>query len=451
MRNLSAALALLATALVASPPVLRATLAPGADSPVDGVWVGTLQSKTAAGTYVYPLLLNLDGSAGVVVGVALLPDDLMGNPRALAYLEIEGTAKGSKLNLTVPAIVGDARRTDALRLDLRYRKGALVGKARGAGLKPGRVLLLPVDGERPWQQVWTAPLDEAGAGGPFALSISQAKRLAGIGMRGAEFGPLAQITVTGNQLAATLRLPSGDVPLDLQLQDGMLLGNAREGSRTQLRLFPGGIEKQPAITSLSPREVPAGVPTEITVRGRDLAAGFLLRLDHQGVISLPPEILDATRAVVRIEVDIDTPAGTDLGVVAIGTDGSSRDAGELRTSAAPIVSFQNDVAPVFAASCALSGCHVTPPPDPEYGNGQAPADLVLEGNAAYGNLVGQPSFERPELLRVKPGDPDASYLVMKLRGTPGIVGDRMPFGGPYLSESTIARIVAWIRNGAPRN
>ena len=62
--------------------------------------------------------------------------------------------------------------------------------------------------------------------------------------------------------------------------------------------------------------------------------------------------------------------------------------------------------------------------------------------------MGVPSAEVPADERVKPGDPDGSYLILKVEGTSGIVGARMPFGGPYLPQSTIDVIRQWITNGA---
>lgn len=78
----------------------------------------------------------------------------------------------------------------------------------------------------------------------------------------------------------------------------------------------------------------------------------------------------------------------------------------------------------------------------------APEGLQLDADHSYALLVGVPSTEMPSLDRVKPGDPDDSYLVQKLEGAPGIVGVQMPFGGPYLPQSTIDVIRQWISNGA---
>jgi len=82
-----------------------------------------------------------------------------------------------------------------------------------------------------------------------------------------------------------------------------------------------------------------------------------------------------------------------------------------------------------------------------HNGGQAPD---LRAGAAYANLVNAPSAETA-MLRVAPGDPEASYLIHKLEGRAGIVGDRMPRGGPFLSSADIAVIRSWIQAGAPNN
>jgi methionine-rich copper-binding protein CopC len=79
----------------------------------------------------------------------------------------------------------------------------------------------------------------------------------------------------------------------------------------------------------------------------------------------------------------------------------------------------------------------------------APQGLQLDAAHSYSLLVGVPSAEQPNLLRVKAGDPDNSYIIRKLEGGPGIVGVQMPADGPpYLPQATINVIRSWITNGA---
>jgi hypothetical protein len=100
--------------------------------------------------------------------------------------------------------------------------------------------------------------------------------------------------------------------------------------------------------------------------------------------------------------------------------------------------FQSIQDNIFTPIC--SKCHI--------GAG-APEGLQLDAAHSYALLVGVPSAEVPATLRVKPGDPTNSYIIQKLQDSAGIVGAQMPFGGPYLPQSTIDIIKQWITNGAP--
>lgn len=108
----------------------------------------------------------------------------------------------------------------------------------------------------------------------------------------------------------------------------------------------------------------------------------------------------------------------------------------------PLVTFGDFQAAIFTPTCARSGCHSA---------ASAQAGLVLAAGSSYGNLVNQPSTERPSLLRVSPNQPEMSYLVHKLRGDSDILGDRMPLGGPFLSQADIDALIAWINRGAPND
>jgi hypothetical protein len=77
----------------------------------------------------------------------------------------------------------------------------------------------------------------------------------------------------------------------------------------------------------------------------------------------------------------------------------------------------------------------------------APVGLRLDAVNSYASLVGVPSVERPNLMRVAPGDANNSYIIQKLEGTAG-VGERMPAGLPALPQSDINVIRQWIGDGA---
>jgi hypothetical protein len=77
------------------------------------------------------------------------------------------------------------------------------------------------------------------------------------------------------------------------------------------------------------------------------------------------------------------------------------------------------------------------------------AGLDLRSAASYGELVSVLATSEP-ILRVKPGDPDGSYLVMKLEGRQS-VGDRMPQTGASLDSIDLTNIRNWIAQGASNN
>jgi len=122
-----------------------------------------------------------------------------------------------------------------------------------------------------------------------------------------------------------------------------------------------------------------------------------------------------------------------------GLDANGRPLGSGNSGSTPPLSadFASLQANIFSPICAAV-CHT---------GGGAPEGLRLDAADSFNLLVGVPSTEVPALLRVKPGDPDNSYIIQKLEGH-AAVGAQMPLGGPYLSVSTIAFIRQWITDGA---
>jgi hypothetical protein len=109
------------------------------------------------------------------------------------------------------------------------------------------------------------------------------------------------------------------------------------------------------------------------------------------------------------------------------------------TTSGPITAdFQSIQDNVFTPIC--SKCHV---------GASAPEGLQLDAAHSYNLLVGVPSAEQPNLLRVKQSDPDNSYMVRKIEGASGIDGGQMPLGETPLPQATINAIRQWVMNGAP--
>jgi methionine-rich copper-binding protein CopC len=114
--------------------------------------------------------------------------------------------------------------------------------------------------------------------------------------------------------------------------------------------------------------------------------------------------------------------------------------GEPITAGPPANSdFQQIQSTIFTPICAV--CHV---------GANAPQGLRLDAANSYALLVNVASAEVPSLLRVNPGNPDASYLVQKIQGN-AAVGGRMPLGGPALSQAQIDLVRGWIAAGAPQS
>jgi hypothetical protein len=120
------------------------------------------------------------------------------------------------------------------------------------------------------------------------------------------------------------------------------------------------------------------------------------------------------------------------------TDPGGGVGGEPIDQSATFTRVQNEV---FTPTCAQIGCHDR--------LGQQ-SQQVLAPGSAYAQVVNHVSVEMPSLMRVKPSDPASSYLYRKITGA-GITGDRMPQGGPYLTDAQIKLVRDWIRRGAPND
>jgi len=107
-------------------------------------------------------------------------------------------------------------------------------------------------------------------------------------------------------------------------------------------------------------------------------------------------------------------------------------------------SIQHEILEARDASgrAACTECHTDVGRNPSGGQN-------LRHEVAYANLVNVPARGKPGAIRIIPGDPENSYVIQKLEGASGIVGERMPrTGGPYLTPGQIQIIKRWIELGA---
>src|SRR5262252_1759265 len=119
---------------------------------------------------------------------------------------------------------------------------------------------------------------------------------------------------------------------------------------------------------------------------------------------------------------------TSLALTACGGSGMGLDQnGRPITSGSPgsgvTADFKSIQDNVFTPICTV--CH---------SGATAPQGLRLDAANSYANLVNVNSSEASSVKRVAPANPNASYLIQKLRGSgSAFSGQRMPLGGPYLS------------------
>jgi hypothetical protein len=97
------------------------------------------------------------------------------------------------------------------------------------------------------------------------------------------------------------------------------------------------------------------------------------------------------------------------------------------------VSYTDDVVPIFGKNYSGEVCH----------NG------TWGGSGAHQTLVDVPAPECCDGRKlVRPGDPDGSYVIQKLRGTDLCNGGKMPLGRT-IDTRDVATISDWICEGAP--
>lgn len=148
-------------------------------------------------------------------------------------------------------------------------------------------------------------------------------------------------------------------------------------------------------------------------------------------------MMSRTSLILALAVTISACSGADS-----SSDNTPADTADsaVDSAATEATLFESKVQPILSQRCVA--CHLT---------GTEAGELALVPGKAIGSLVDVPSIEAEGLMRVKSGDPDASYLIMKLEGTHtdnGGTGAQMPFGAPPLSPENITTIRDWIKQGA---
>jgi hypothetical protein len=143
------------------------------------------------------------------------------------------------------------------------------------------------------------------------------------------------------------------------------------------------------------------------------------------------------------------------GVAAVAAGGCSGNGAGLNSNGQPIGSSSGSgsgsgtTGPFTADFESIQENVFTPICSPCHSGANAPHGLMLDAAHSYNDLVGVPSVEVPTFDRVKAGDPDNSYIILKLENSPLISGAQMPLMETPLTPAVIAVIRQWITNGAP--
>lgn len=125
-----------------------------------------------------------------------------------------------------------------------------------------------------------------------------------------------------------------------------------------------------------------------------------------------------------------------------GEEGGSEEPVEHCVPAEVLVtglSHERDIQPIWGSQCAT--CHTS-----SSNGGLNLAD-------AYDEIISVGSNSTPSVSLIEPGDPDASYLWLKLIDRQDVVGgdgDWMPRGGKRLDAEQCLAIESWIAEGAKK-
>lgn len=183
----------------------------------------------------------------------------------------------------------------------------------------------------------------------------------------------------------------------------------------------------PHITSVQPDSAFAGDTLKIV--GTDFGAS-----KGSSTVAVGGKNADTIYVWGATEIRLKIPATAVTGSVSVTVGGTASNAVtfKVRGTVVADVSFAIDVSPVFVSK-GCTGCH------------GGTNNLRVE---TYAQLMLGTSVHGPV---VTPGNGEGSVIIKKLRGTATFAGDRMPQGGPYLSDSVIDKLSLWITQGAKNN
>ncbi len=455
--GLSAALALLALAVVPISGSAAVQIDDFFDTDLDGVWSGTITVKKQD----LPMQLNLNvepsgGSAFLVV-----PSDEEVTSTSVFQATV-ASSSATKVTLTVDFEdpVTRVAAVSTISLDYDAATDTLSGKLTGESR--GDIVLQRGDPSVPLQRLWEATLKINGENTFVLLGLTEdssgsgrfaASTVGGTAVIGGVSGSIAGER-NGTKVTFTAMLPAGDIEFDLKLKkkNNQLKGQVDQSSGARLardKFLPSGGDgkgKPLKAKKATPREIPPGATTSVKLKGAGFGLGALVHTDSPDV-EIGAVTANSTKQLT-VQVVLGESASGNVSIRVVNSDGQTAGESNALTvvgdddDGGTTVSFANDVQPIFTESCALAGCHSA---------ASGAAGLVLASSSAFANLVGVPSSEQPSLMRVMAGDAENSYLVRKIRGDSGITGGRMPLNRTPLGDGQTNTIITWINEGAANN
>ena len=234
------------------------------------------------------------------------------------------------------------------------------------------------------------------------------------------------VKLSGPGLGEGSRMPMGMDPLsqsDIAMIQAWITAGAPRGSTVGPTTSP-----TPDPTTATPTEAPTPVATDTPIP--------------------PPTSTDTSTPATPSVTETGTPPTATASVAGSVTATPSATIAPTTTptaTAATSSAFQEIQTTIFNPTCTGAFCHDV--------LGMS-AGLVLVEGQSYDHLVGVPPQNEAALqaglLRVDPGNPDNSFLIVKLTNPSLLEGSRMPLGKQPLSADQIQLIRQWISDGAPQ-
>jgi hypothetical protein len=151
----------------------------------------------------------------------------------------------------------------------------------------------------------------------------------------------------------------------------------------------------------------------------------------------PPSFTPTAAATAATPAATATPAGPTATASFTATATPAPSATATPDAAALFARIQSEI---FTTTCAVPFCH---------DSATRSGNLILEEGKAFDQLVGvtpdNAAAVNAGLLRVAPGSPQNSFLIVKLEGPPSLdFGSRMPLSGLPLTAEQIQLVRDWI-------